>query len=95
LLYGCFRLPASKKRQVLEDYINNVVLANLPLFAYDLNAAQYHARERSRLSKLGKTATFVDGQIAGIAFANRLTLVTNNVADFENFEQLKLENWFV
>jgi len=26
LLYGCFRLPDSKKRHDLEDYINNVIL---------------------------------------------------------------------
>jgi hypothetical protein len=32
LLFGFFRLPLSKKRQDLEDYINNVILANLPLY---------------------------------------------------------------
>jgi tRNA(fMet)-specific endonuclease VapC len=26
LLFGCFRLPLSKKRQDLEDYVNNVIL---------------------------------------------------------------------
>ncbi len=30
LFYGCFRLPQSKKRQGLEDYIKNVILTNLP-----------------------------------------------------------------
>lgn len=39
LLFGCFRLPLSKKRQDLEDYVNNVILANLPLFDYDLKSA--------------------------------------------------------
>lgn len=27
MLYGCLRLPISKKRQDIEDYINNVILA--------------------------------------------------------------------
>jgi len=94
LLFGCFRLAESKKRQDLEDYINNVVLAKLPLFNYDLKAAQYHASERARLSKIGKTPAFVDSQIAAIAVTNNLILVTNNVVDFQDFNGLILENWF-
>lgn len=94
LLYGCFRLPESKKRQDLEDYINNVILAQLPLFDYDLKSAQYHGQERARLSKLGKTPAFADGQVASIAFTNNLVLVTNNVSDFQDFDGLKIENWF-
>jgi tRNA(fMet)-specific endonuclease VapC len=94
LLYGCFQLPESKKRQDLENYINLVILAQLPLFDYNLKSAQYHAQERSRLSKLGKTPAFIDGQIASITFTNNLFLVTNNVADFQDFDGLKIENWF-
>ncbi len=94
LFYGCFRLRKSKKRQDLEDYINNVILAQLPLFNYDLKSAQYHAQERARLSKLGKTLAFADGQVASIAFTNNLVLVTNNVSDFQDFDGLKIENWF-
>lgn len=94
LLFGCLRLPESKKRQDLEDYVNNVILANLALFDYDLKSAQYHAQERVRLSKIGKNQTFVDGQIAAIAFSNNLTLITNNINDFQDFRGLLVENWF-
>lgn len=94
LFYGCFRLPQSKKRQDLEDYLKNVILANLPLLDYDLKSAQYHASERARLSQIGKTPAFVDGQIASIAFTNNLVLVTNNVEDFQDFKGLTLDNWF-
>jgi tRNA(fMet)-specific endonuclease VapC len=93
MLYGCLRLPLSKKRQDIEDYINNVILAQLPLFDYNLQAAQYHAQERARLSKVGKTPAFIDGQIASIAVINDLILVTNNVADFQDFDGLQIENW--
>ncbi len=34
LLYGCFRLPKSKKRSFFEQYINELIL-NIPLFYYD------------------------------------------------------------
>ncbi|MGB3401217.1 MAG: VapC toxin family PIN domain ribonuclease [Microcoleaceae cyanobacterium] len=88
LLFGCFRLPESKKCRDLEDYINSVVIAQLPLFDYDLKSAQYHAMERARLSKIGKVPAFVDGQIASIAVCNDLILVTNNISDFEDFDRL-------
>ncbi len=93
LVYGCLRLPESKKRQAFMDYINDSVMG-LPIFDYDSSAAQCHAQERARLSKIGKTLAFADGQIASIAASNDLILVTNNVADFQYFENLKIENWF-
>ena len=93
LLYGCLRLPESKKRQSFMDYINDSVL-NLLVIDYDSEAAQLHAQERARLSRIGKTLAFADGQIASIAASNDLILVTNNVADFQYFENLKIENWF-
>jgi len=39
--------------------------------------------------------SFIDGQIASIAYCNNLILVTNNVSDFEFFNNLRVENWFV
>ncbi|MBE8989470.1 type II toxin-antitoxin system VapC family toxin [Nostoc sp. LEGE 12450] len=95
MLYGCLRLPVSKKRQDIEDYINIVILAEIPLFDYDLKSAQYHAQERARLSKIGKIPGFIDGQIASIAVTNNLILVTNNVADFQDFDGINIENWFI
>ena len=94
LLHGCLRLPESKRRECLWNYIHESVL-NLPVLDYDLKAAQWHAQERARLSKIGKTPAFVDGQIASIAYCNNLILVTNNVSDFEFFNNFKFENWFV
>jgi tRNA(fMet)-specific endonuclease VapC len=93
LLYGCLRLPESKKRQTLLNSINESALSR-PVIDYDSEAAQLHAQERARLSKIGKTLAFADGQVASIASSNYLILVTNNVADFQYFENLKIENWF-
>lgn len=50
------------------------------------------AEERARLSKTGLTPSFADGQIAAVAAVNDLTLVTD-VADFENFDGLRIERW--
>jgi tRNA(fMet)-specific endonuclease VapC len=93
-LFGCYRLPISKKRETLQTYIENVILSNIFIFNYDLQSAQWHAKERARLVSMGKTPAFVDGQIAAIAYCNNLILITNNITDFDNFQGLKIENWF-
>ena len=56
-------------------------------------AADWHAAERARLTGLGRTPPFVDGQIAAIAHVNGLVLVTANVADFRHFADLSVEDW--
>ena len=94
LLFGCLRLVQSQKRRLLLEYINQIPL-KMTILNYDLKAAQWHSQERARLSKIGKTPAFVDGQIASIAYSNNLILVTNNVSDFQSFNDLTLENWFV
>jgi tRNA(fMet)-specific endonuclease VapC len=88
------RLPPSRKRQGLERYLQEEVKAKLPFFPYNEAAAEWHAQERSRLVKLGKTPSFADSQIAAIAKVNQLILVTNNVSDYANFNDLPIENWF-
>ena len=95
MLFGCELLPESKKRRALELYLQLEVAAKLPLLPYNATAAQWHASERARLVKLGKTPSFPDGQIVAIAAVNNLTLVTNNQADYENFLGVQTENWFV
>lgn len=93
LLFGCQRLPASKKRRKIETYLKKVVQPHIPLLPYDEIAATWHAEERTRLAAAGQTPAFADGQIAAIAYTNNLILVTNNTSDFQNFLNLKLENW--
>lgn len=65
----------------------------MPVLPYDLAAATWLASERARLVTQGQTPAYADGQIAAIAFVNNLILVTNNVSDFANFQNLQLENW--
>jgi len=93
LQYGCWRLPRSRKREVIEVFLVDVVRKNMLILPYDDRAAEWHARERARLSLKGKLPAFVDGQIAAIAKVNGLVLVTRNVKDFKLFSGLKTENW--
>jgi tRNA(fMet)-specific endonuclease VapC len=50
--------------------------------------------ERSRLTKIGLSPSYPDGQIASIAAVNNLILVTRNVSDFIHFDGISVENWF-
>ncbi|MDM8568582.1 type II toxin-antitoxin system VapC family toxin [Thiotrichales bacterium HSG1] len=93
LLFGCQRLPISRKRKKLEQYLNQVV-AQLPILPYTQKAAEWHATERASLSLLGKTPPFADGQIAAIAKVNNLTIVTANTSDYEIFSDIVIENWY-
>ena len=77
LIYGMEILDEGKKKKILDTYIKSV-LETLPIFEY--------AKEKARLIKLGKTPSFVDGQIASIAHTQNLKLVTKNSKDFKPFK---------
>lgn len=93
LVYGVSRLPAGKRRAALEEYLQTVVRRVFPILPYDEAAAEWHGRERARLEEAGRTAPFVDGQIAAIACTQGLTLATTNTKDFRSFEGLETTDW--
>lgn len=93
LVFGVSRLPASRRRRALDRYLQEVVLATLPILPYDAEAALWHGRERARLERKGLSPSFADGQIAAIARAHGLTVVTGNAADFRRFEGIKVLDW--
>jgi tRNA(fMet)-specific endonuclease VapC len=93
LVYGVSRLPASRRRRALDRYLQEVVLATLPILPYDAEAALWHAHERARLARKGLSPSFVDGQIAAIARAHGLTVVSRNAVDFRRFEGIKVLDW--
>lgn len=93
LRYGAATLPTSIRRERLERYIDSVIVATAAVFPYDLQAAEWHGRERARLALAGLTPPFADGLIAAIAVVNDLTLVTANLKDFRNYQGLRVESW--
>lgn len=92
LIFGMNRLPPSRRRADLEEYLRGVLSA-IPVLPYDATAAALHAEERARLAAAGRTPPFADGQIAAIARLHGLVLVTRNVADFHDFPSLEVEDW--
>ena len=83
----------AKGREAIERYIEDVVLESFPILEYDWKAADWQARERARLATAGSTPSFVDGQIAAVAYTNGLILVTSNTRDVRCFKELKVQSW--
>lgn len=91
--FGCVRLPKSARRAAIEKFLWEVIAPSVPVIPYDARAAEHHAAERARLAGLGKTPSYVDGQIAAVSYVNELILVTFNLADFQEFQDLKITDW--
>lgn len=93
LRFGVNRLPSSPRRNAIERYLEDVVLATMPILDYDRAAAEWHAQERARLAARGETPPFADGQIAALARVHELILVTFNDADFKRFQGIRIQSW--
>ena len=61
---------------------------------FDEKSAQATAQVRVELERIGKPIGSYDVQIAGMAMANDLILVTHNTGEFGRVSGLKLEDWF-
>lgn len=78
----------SRNTAVVEDFVSR--LAVLP---YDDKVAWQYGNIRAALEKLGQPIGINDLHIAAHARSNGLTLITNNMREFERVPGLLLENW--
>jgi tRNA(fMet)-specific endonuclease VapC len=81
------REPA-KEREKVERFISAVI--ELPL---DRASAEAAATARAELERQGNLIGPYDLLIAGQALAGGLTLVTNNIREFQRVRGLKLQSW--
>jgi len=82
------RSEVSRNIGVVEDFTSR--LAVLP---YGDKAAWQYGQIRATLEKTGQPIGVNDLHIAAHARSNGLTLVTNNLREFERVPGLLLENW--
>lgn len=68
-------------------------LAPLSILPFEAAAASEYSALRTYLQNKGTPIGPLDMLIAGHALAEGLTLVTNNVREFERVPDLQLENW--
>ena len=89
LYYGAYNSQQVKKNIVIIDSF----LKPFDYVEFDEKSAIEYAKIKSNLKREGKIIGELDMQIAGIAMANDLILITNNVKEFERIDGLIIDNW--
>jgi tRNA(fMet)-specific endonuclease VapC len=75
------------------DNLEKILLPAVNIVVFDAKAAYLCGRIRANLEKLGTPLDLADLEIASIAIANNLTLITNNTKHFKRIPILQYENW--
>jgi len=90
ILYGIQKSPVRKRerRQKIQR-----ISSELQIYPFDEAAAEVYAVIRSQLEKDGMGISERDTQIAAIAMANKLAVVTHNSREFDRVSGLKVEDW--
>jgi tRNA(fMet)-specific endonuclease VapC len=80
----------SKSNKAVDLFVSGITV--IPLYS----SIKRYAKEKVRLRRIGKPIHDEFDLLIGVtSIENRLTLVTDNVKDFEFLEGIKIENWFV
>ncbi len=77
-----------KNKAALIDFVSG-----FDILPFDDTDAEVFGLIRADLEKRGKVIGPYDMEIAAQAIARDLTLVTNNISEFERINKLKIENW--
>ena len=96
LLKGVGILPDGKRKNDLMSFLIDYVQPSFDIISYDISAAHINADIVSKLLAEGNPTPILDTQIASIAIANNMILVTQNTKDFKVFTEkcsLMMEDW--
>lgn len=89
LYYGAYRSGQREKNlEILERFFIQFTVVHL-----DLEAARIAGRIRAELAARGTPIGPYDVQIAAIAQANNLVLITHNTGEFSRVNGLQIEDW--
>ena len=89
LVHGVEKSAAVEKNRVALS----LLLANIEILPFDVNAADYYGKIRADLEKKGTPIGPLDMMIAGHAQSLGYTVVTNNEKEFTRVKNLKTVNW--
>jgi len=91
LLHGAEKSNApARSLGVVEDFCTR-----LEVLSYGPKAAQHYGSIRSALERQGQPIGVNDLHIAAHARSEGLTLVSNNLREFDRVEGLQLANWMI
>lgn len=89
LYFGAYK---SQRREVNLSLLETLFVQFVSL-PFDGSAARLCGELRADLARKGKPIGPYDLQIAAVALANDLTLVTHNTVEFGRIDGLRLEDW--
>lgn len=89
LVFGAER--SSQPQRNLADV--EALVARLEVLPFDDQAAYHFGQIRADLYTRGKPIGPYDSMIAGHARSRGLILVSNNIAEFDRVQGLRIENW--
>ena len=92
IYFGVFRKEG--RQDLLRSY-EAEVFPRLTILAFDLESARVFGQTKARLESRGLTRFERDLQIAAIALAHNLTLVTGNTRHYNAIPGLRVENWLL
>jgi tRNA(fMet)-specific endonuclease VapC len=92
---GIEKLPTSRRKQELIDWLENELLIRFQenLVELDVNILTQWGKLNARLETKGKTMPAIDSLIAASALDRELVLVTRNMSDFEGTGVEILNPW--
>ena len=88
LAFGVTKSGSDKNKEALALF-----LAPLHILPFDESVIWHYGLIRTQLERQGTPIGPMDTMIAAHALSKGLTLVSNNVAEFERVPDLPLENW--
>ena len=91
LFYGAIKSQKSQQNLIQQQ----IFLSRFISLPFDDRCTKIYGEIRTRLEKAGTPIGPYDLQIASIAIANDLILVTHNVAEFQRISELNIEDWEV
>jgi tRNA(fMet)-specific endonuclease VapC len=89
LYYGVYKSEYTEKNLLALEYF----LRPFNIVEYDLKASIEYGKIRASLEKQGCVIGGLDMLIAAHAKSLDMTLVTNNIKEFERIENLVIDNW--
>ena len=92
---GIEKLPISKRKQELSDWLENELLVRFQdnIIELDVNTLVYWGRLLARLEAKGRILPAIDSLIAASVLEKGLTLVTRNEADFDGTDVEIINPW--
>jgi toxin FitB len=95
IIKGIEKLPKSKRKQELHNWLNQDLLSRFQgkIMALDTDVIMEWGALTARLEIAGQKMPAIDSLIAATVLANAMTLVTRNVSDFEPAEIKIVNPW--